>query len=74
MNTRAHVEVVVPLVHNTVCSLQNSERALLDAAKSDVPADPIVRAALRAGVDDTIHGLEALIRSLHVVERRLKRK
>jgi hypothetical protein len=70
MQPEAQLDVVVPLVHRTVCSLQRSERAILDAA--DVPADPLVRAALRAGVDDAIQGLEALIRSLDVARRRLE--
>jgi hypothetical protein len=74
MQTRPHLDEVAPLVHRTVCSLQHSERAILNAAESDVPADPLVRAALRAGVDDTINALEALIRSLDVARRRLEPK
>jgi hypothetical protein len=74
MQTRAHLDVVVPLVHRSVCSLQHSERAILNAVEADVPADPLVRAALRAGVDHTIHGLEALLRSLEVARRRLEPK
>jgi hypothetical protein len=72
MQPEAHLAVVVPLVHRTVCSLQPSQRAILHAAESAVPADPLVRAALRAGVDDAIQGLEALIRSLDVARRRLE--
>jgi hypothetical protein len=72
MQPEPHLAVVVPLVHRTVCSLQLSEHAILSAAESDVPADPLVRAALRAGVDDAIHGLETLIRSLDVARRRLE--
>lgn len=72
MNTRHQLDVVVPIVHGTVCSLRGSERRILEAAEADVPSDPLVRAALRAGVDDTIRGLEALKRSLDSVRQKLE--
>jgi hypothetical protein len=71
MQTRAPLDVVVPFVHGKVCSLQGSESAILEASEAGVPADPIVRAALRAGVDHTIETLEALRRALDVARRRL---
>jgi hypothetical protein len=71
MQTRAQLDAVVPLVHGTVFMLRGSERALREVAESDVPADPLVRAALRAGVTDTISGLEALMHSLVELRRRL---
>jgi hypothetical protein len=71
MQTRAQLDAVVPLVHGTVFMLRGSERALREVTESDVPADPLVRAALRAGVTDTISGLEALMQSLVELRRRL---
>jgi hypothetical protein len=71
MQTRAPLDAVVPLVHGTVFMLRGSEQALRAVAARDVPADPLVRAALRAGVTDTISGLEALMRSLEELQRKL---
>jgi hypothetical protein len=54
-----------------VCSLQGSESAILESSEACLPTDPIVRAALRAGVDHTIDRLESLKRALDVARRRL---
>jgi hypothetical protein len=70
MKTPAQLEVVVPFVHRAVCSLRASERGMLEA-NAAVPADPLVRAALRAGVDHTLDRLEALRRALETVRRSL---
>jgi hypothetical protein len=72
MHTRAQLDAVVPLVHGTVFMLRGSERALREVASSAVPADPLVRAALRAGVTDTITGLESLMASLHELREKLE--
>ncbi len=71
MQTRAQLDAVVPMVHGTVAMLRGSERALREVARSDVPVDPLVRAALHAGVSDTISGLESLIHSLETLRRKL---
>jgi hypothetical protein len=73
MQTRAPLDVVVPFVHGKVCSLQGHERAILEASEAGFPTDPIVRAALRAGVDHTIDALESLMRALDVVRRKLEK-
>jgi hypothetical protein len=72
MYTRAQLDAVVPLVHGTVFMLRGSERALREVASNEVPADPLVRAALHAGVSDTISGLESLISSLHALKEKLE--
>jgi hypothetical protein len=72
MKQRRPLDVVVPKVHGTVYSLRMAERAIAEAGDATVPADPLVRAALRAGVDDTIRGLEGLMRSLDTVRRKLE--
>jgi hypothetical protein len=59
-------------VHGTVFMLRGSERALREVASNDVPSDPLVRAALHAGVNDTIAGLESLIQSLHTLKEKLE--
>ncbi len=71
MQTRAQLDAVIPLVHGTVSMLRGSTRALREVASGDVPADPLVRAALRAGVVDTLSGLESLMRTLEAVREKL---
>ena len=71
MQTRAQLDAVIPLVHGTVSMLRGSTRALREVAAGDVPADPLVRAALRAGVVDTLSGLESLMRTLEAVREKL---
>jgi hypothetical protein len=72
MHTRAQLDAVVPLVHGTVFMLRGSERALREVAGNEVPADPLVRAALHAGVSDTISGLESLMESLQRLKQKLE--
>jgi hypothetical protein len=71
MQERAQLDAVVPLVHGTVFMLRGSERALREIAEQGVPEDPLVRAALRAGVSDTISGLASLMSSLEVLRQKL---
>jgi hypothetical protein len=72
MQTRAQLDAVVPLVHGTVFMLRGSERALRAVASNEVPADPLIRAALHAGVTDTISGLQSLMQSLHELKQKLE--
>ena len=71
MQTRASIDVVVPFIHRQVCSLHGAESAILKSSEAGLPTDPIVRAALRAGVDHTIDRLESLKRALDVARRKL---
>ncbi|HEX9400082.1 MAG TPA: hypothetical protein VF912_08240 [Anaeromyxobacter sp.] len=71
MQTRAQLDAVVPLVHGTVTMLRGSAHALRDVAAHELPADPLVRAALRAGVTDTLSGLESLMQTLEALRDRL---
>jgi len=71
LQTRAQLDTVVPLVHGTVSMLRGSARALGEVAAHELPPDPLVRAALRAGVTDTLTGLESLTRTLEALRDRL---
>ena len=51
--------------------LRGSAHALRDVAAHELPADPLVRAALRAGVTDTLSGLESLMQTLEALRDRL---
>jgi hypothetical protein len=62
---------VIPFVNDKVAELHRM-RGLLARAAREAPADPMVRAALRAGVETALGQLESVRRELRTLGRGLR--
>lgn len=71
MNRHPSALQVVPFVHGAVDALREAETQLARIDARELPADPLVRAALNAGVTDSLDRLEHLSASLRALRSKL---
>jgi hypothetical protein len=71
MNRHPSALTVVPLVHGAVDALRDAESQLARIDARRLPQDPLVRAALEAGLQDSLDALEHLTASLRELRSKL---